>query len=624
MSESTVVARVRAFIIVPAAAEAVEITNIADSTIIVPSANATQYIAGTNTTTLTALWWTNSLGGDILDPGVGNWQFDAPLQAGINFVVVRGTNAAGDIASDSLTIIRLVPPYVDISNDNFTAYFETVAIDGTNGAGIVGDMTVVSTTGATTNYTASVPATTPWSVTVGNLVLYATNFVTITVTNAMGESASDTIEIYRVEPPEVTIVQTPLDVSAGGTGSEIPTNGILIAANHFGREEPVPVGDISYIPWSVMVTNWDFTGSQNPGWSASRNYALSPDGIVLGMPGVGEGMMRIAAPAGLSFTNSGLEMVYNGGSAASTGEGIQYMSLDNINWRCCYGLGAQDLTTGPGWLNQNYGLAGGENLSRSNITSVTGASFVGIHTQALVRLADNTLIAYLDGVEIGSRATDDAANHPLVSIGVGDNNFGGSTYMSESTVVARVTAFVIGSSPEDPMLATDPVTLDNGLTFGTNTWHMTSGWYPMHSTSNDVHGHVTAVTNPNFGTLMRSYFWMTDPSSVSHLDIPGLTPGGVYRLQLISTDPEDCTVTIEGCTNVTWSGSVPSVLSFTWSAIDTEANVVIARTGGEIDFTGYVLQQVVVPEPTAAVAAVIGFVLLAGRSRVRGTRRPGN
>ena len=158
----------------------------------------------------------------------------------------------------------------------------------------------------------------------------------------------------------------------------------------------------------------------------------------------------------------------------------------------------------------------------------------------------------------------------------------------------------------DGMLASAPVTLASGLTFGIATNHMVSGWYAMHSTSTDAHGHVPSLTNPSFSALMRSYFWIAYGSSVSYLTIPSLKVGHSYRLQLVSTDPQNCTVSVEGGSNVTWSATAPSRLNATWTAGDTVANVVLTRTAGEIDFTGYALHDTTVASPYVDITNVTG------------------
>jgi hypothetical protein len=150
--------------------------------------------------------------------------------------------------------------------------------------------------------------------------------------------------------------------------------------------------------------------------------------------------------------------------------------------------------------------------------------------------------------------------------------------------------------------------LANGLTFGTSTAHLTFGgyatppsWTPLHATASDAHGKVPLLTDANFRTLMRAYIWIAYGDSVSRLDIPGLTPGRTYRLQLVSVNPANCTVSLEGGSAVTWSGTTPSVLPFTWTAGDTEANVVLSRGAGqdEIDFNAYALHDMA-PVPPAA------------------------
>ncbi|MEI7898982.1 MAG: DUF2341 domain-containing protein [bacterium] len=196
---------------------------------------------------------------------------------------------------------------------------------------------------------------------------------------------------------------------------------------------------------NTVVGDWSFTNSVNPGWSLERTTTLTPAGIQMGTPGVGNGMMTRRAPAGLSFTNSGVEMIFIGTATACNGAGVQYLSLDNTGYRCCFGLGAP---TGPGdsvsdgtaWLNQNYNLLGGENLTRTDAAG-SNIKLLGRHAMALVRFDDLTLRAYIDGVEIGSRVTDSTGSLHIDNLGVGYNTFGGATYLPAGTLVERVRAF---------------------------------------------------------------------------------------------------------------------------------------------------------------------------------------
>ena len=159
--------------------------------------------------------------------------------------------------------------------------------------------------------------------------------------------------------------------------------------------------------------------------------------------------MRHGAPKGLSFINSGVEMIFIGTTTASNGDGVQYLSLDNSGYRCCFGLGAppgpgNSVRDGAAWLNQNYNRTGGENLTRTTVAN-SDIRLLGRHSMALVRFDDLTLHAYVDGVEIGSRTTDDTGGIQISSIGVGDNNFNGVTYFPLGTVVERLRAFTFPS-----------------------------------------------------------------------------------------------------------------------------------------------------------------------------------
>jgi len=235
---------------------------------------------------------------------------------------------------------------------------------------------------------------------------------------------------------------------------------------------------------NTIVGDWSFANSLNPGWSLERTTTLTPAGIQIGTPGAGGGIIRHGAPKGLSFINSGVEMIFIGTATASNGDGVQYLSLDNSGYRCCFGLGAP---TGPGnsvsdgaaWLNQNYNRTGGENLTRTTVTS-SDIRLQGRHSMALVRFDDLTLHAYVDGVEIGSRTTDDTGGIQISSIGVGDNNFNGVTYFPLGTVVERLRAFTFpsGGFEQNQLLlgrANQPAT-PTGLTVSPGNRSVSLNW----------------------------------------------------------------------------------------------------------------------------------------------------
>ena len=140
--------------------------------------------------------------------------------------------------------------------------------------------------------------------------------------------------------------------------------------------------------------------------------------------------------------------------------------------------------------------------------------------------------------------------------------------------------------------AVAPITLANGLVFGTSVAQMTSGWYASNQrTDTDAHGKVPLLTDATgFGKFMRSYTWTS--SSAEYLDIPGLTPGHSYRLQLITPNPANCSVVVEGAAPVIWPGSQPSLLTAIWTAGDSTANIVLTRYINEMEIHGYALHDV--------------------------------
>ena len=153
-----------------------------------------------------------------------------------------------------------------------------------------------------------------------------------------------------------------------------------------------------------------------------------------------------------------------------------------------------------------------------------------------------------------------------------------------------------------------PVTLANGLTFGTN-WSHTSpaGWSGGQNTNSDAYGVVPLLTDATpFGVLMRNYTW--SGSETDTLTIPGLTPGHTYRLQLISVAGKGATVTVEGSMTTTWTDTfngTPSVLTVSWiqGAGDTELNVTLTRNhsfsgahDNELAANGYALHDITPPK----------------------------
>lgn len=188
----------------------------------------------------------------------------------------------------------------------------------------------------------------------------------------------------------------------------------------------------------------------------------------------------------------------------------------------------------------------------------------------------------------------------------------GSEILNTGTLVE---ANHVGNALDTVMQSAGTVTLDNGLAFGNSITSLVSGWSPFHSTSSDAHNRAPLVINSAFDVLTSSYIWIAYGGSVSNLTINSLTVGQDYRLQLVSVAPAGgsglTTVSVEGDTT-SWSGT-NSLLTATWTATDTTANIILSRVGGEIEFNAYALHAV--PEPSALLLGSVGVFTLLRRRR---------
>ena len=166
-----------------------------------------------------------------------------------------------------------------------------------------------------------------------------------------------------------------------------------------------------------------------------------------------------------------------------------------------------------------------------------------------------------------------------------------------------------GTSPTF-LQAAGPAALDNGLTFGNSTASITIGGI-QNATSTDFKGFTPAVLNSNFDVFAGTYIWIAYSNSISTITIPGLTVGQEYRLQMISFGSSGAGVTVEGDAAV-WNNA-NSLFTADWIAGDTTADIVLSRTGDEINFSGYALHAI--PEPGAAILGSIGALALLRRRR---------
>ena len=359
------------------------------------------------------------------------------------------------------------------------------------------------------------------------------------------------------------------------------------------------------IPNVTTVGDWSFLNSQNPGWTRARTTTLTANGIQLGTAGVGEGMMSVAKPAALSFINSGVEMTFNGSNTVGNNAGYAYISMfrDAGNPpRNAYGITATNFTASGGRLTTsiNNGTTGGEIMTS---TPLVNALFVGRHTMALVRFDDNTLKAYLDGVEIGSRTTT-APSLTLGFIGVGSNYFGGSTYLPLDTIVERVRAFTfpsggfspsgllvlpsaaVASAGNSSVVASPIIVANNGLATSTIAVTLKDiGGNPLAGKS------VTLVSSRGATDTLSTNSSTTNASGVAAFTAKSSTAGSSV---FTATDTTD-TVTVAQTATVTFSALAPTTITLvrhpgtgTTSTYGTALSFDVTVSGGSGTPTGVV------------------------------------
>ena len=176
------------------------------------------------------------------------------------------TNLYGAVYTN-ITIKVYNQPFVDITNADFSVGMNVAAakIGGTNNAAVAGGMQVMSVANGATNYTASIPATTPWTIMVSNLMANATNFVTMAVTNGMGVATNDTVRIYR---PAFAFLQV----------TNIPGNYIVLPSSSntwliAGTNNPLVVGGMVWT--NAAIGGGKGTLSPGPGnWSFNVGLVL--------------------------------------------------------------------------------------------------------------------------------------------------------------------------------------------------------------------------------------------------------------------------------------------------------------------------------------------------------------
>ena len=215
---------------------------------------------------VTQVAWANDRGGSGTATGTTNWSASGiVLQSGSNIITITARDAAGNSATDTLTITYTPPdttnPTVAIStptaNATYTATAATMSLGGTASDNAnVTQVTWANNRGGNGMAT----GTTSWSVS-GVVLQSGPNVITMTARDAAGNTATDTLTIDFAQPLALSnltanlaapqVVGTPITFTATATNGTAP---------------------YSYKWWVFDGANWTILQT----WSASNTYTWTP------------------------------------------------------------------------------------------------------------------------------------------------------------------------------------------------------------------------------------------------------------------------------------------------------------------------------------------------------------
>ena len=235
------------------------------------SGTTTAGLGGTkHSTVVGTMRWTNALtGASGSFAAASPWSVSGiTLASGDNPITVSGTNSAGVAGAATIVLTRLAAPTVTISTTDATVSnsVTSTSIAGTAGSSVVGNLAWTNSLGGS----GTVPASTSWTIS-GVALAVGTNLITVTATNAAGESASDAVQFIRAaSAASGTLIDEPFDTSptapAGWTFSGISES--YTTVTNSGRTPPSVKfdsdGDYLISPAFSGGTNLQFWMRANP------------------------------------------------------------------------------------------------------------------------------------------------------------------------------------------------------------------------------------------------------------------------------------------------------------------------------------------------------------------------
>jgi PKD repeat protein len=253
-------------------------------------------LAGTasDDTGVTAVTWSSTQGGSGTASGTTNWSTGGiSLSPGQNVITVTATDAAGNVASDTLTVTYTAPdtttPTVSITSPTsgpaYTTSSDTVSLAGNASDDIgVTSVTWVNDEGASGTAT----GTTNWSVSGVPLVL-GDNTITVTATDSAGNSGSDIIVVTMSLPPDTT---------APTVGITSPTSG----STYTSTASTISLAGIASDDTGVTAVTWSSTQGGSGTAAGESNWSISNVSLA-------QGSNMITVTAHDAAGNTGTDMI---------------------------------------------------------------------------------------------------------------------------------------------------------------------------------------------------------------------------------------------------------------------------------------------------------------------------
>ncbi len=303
------------------------------------TANIAIAMAGTasDDQAVTQVTWTNNRGGSGTATGTTSWGIsEVPLFVGVNIVTITARDAAGNTATDVLTVTRTdsAPPTLTITSPAAGATHATsqtvMSLAGTASDNVA----VTSVTWATDRGAqGTATGTTNWSV--GNLPLSSgTNVITVTAVDAAGNRSTATLTATAdtVAPTvSVTAPTTAATLTSGaatlalaGTASDdVSVTEVTWATDQgaSGVAAGTTSWSVSSVPLTAAVTVITVTAKDAAGRS-------STDVLTVTRPDTTAPTVDITAPSALATLSTTSETIALGGTA-SDNVGVTLVTWSN-------------------------------------------------------------------------------------------------------------------------------------------------------------------------------------------------------------------------------------------------------------------------------------------------------